>query len=162
MNFRGRKRRTSSTIDTTALVDVVFLLLIFLLVTTQFKKDEEQAFIVDAPTSSTKSVTISTAQTTVYVDTNGALHLLMVASDAPAGAADRASAVKVTPDQLRSRLTAVFERRPDAPISIKGEKTTSYQQIVDVMSIVQGIGFRTVSFPYTHEPVADPPPAPDP
>ncbi len=152
MNFRARKQRSSSAIDITALVDVVFLLLIFLLVTTQFKKDEEQAFIVDAPTSSTKSVTISTAQTTVYVDADGAMHLLIVAADAPAGASDRANAQKVTEDQLRQQLATIFERRPDAPISIKGEKSTPYQRIVDVMSIVQGVGFRTVSFPYTHQP----------
>lgn len=149
MNFRGkgRGRRAETAMDITSLVDVVFLLLIFLLVTTTFKKDE-YAFQIELPTSSADEVTVTTDRTTVFVDTNGDLHLLTVPADGPDPTVTDADAQKVTRKELSAKLRELHARRPDASIAIRGEKTTSYQTMVEVVGAIQDAGFRNIWFPY--------------
>lgn len=149
MNFRPKTRRGPLvTLDITALIDVVFLLLIFLLVTTTFRRDE-YAFIIDLPTSSVEEIQVSTDKTTIFVDKDGQAHLLMVPADAPAGAAkDISKAQKVSPEELKAALESLFQRRSDASIAIRGEKATSYQSMVEIVGVLQDIGFRSIYFPY--------------
>jgi len=134
-------------IDITSLVDVVFLLLIFLLVTTTFKKDEH-AFPITLPTSSHASVTVTTDKTTVFIDGEGTFHLLVIPADAPMGSVDETMAVPVTEEELRARLLAIHAKTPSTPIAIKGEKSTSYQDMVNVVSLLEDVGFRQIFFPY--------------
>ncbi len=149
MNFgaRGGRGRAAAAIDITALIDVVFLLLIFLLVTTTFRKDE-YAFRIDLPTSSTQHVEVTTDKTTVFITKDGSLHLLVVPADAAPEAAAQVAAEKVSTEELDKRLRELFKTRPDASISIRGEQETSYQSMIDVVALMQDIGFRNIWFPY--------------
>lgn len=140
------------------MVDVVFLLLIFLLVTTTFRKDEH-AFIVDLPTSSTEQVTISSDKTTVFITKDGTYHLLTVPADQPVDGPELDATNKVDAAELRKQLAALHERKPDASIAIRGEKATSYQLMMDVMSVMQEVGFKNIWFPYEHS--GGQPPAPE-
>lgn len=154
MNFRSgtraRGRRALATLEVTSLVDVVFLLIIFLLVTTTFKKND-YAFVVDLPTSSAEQIQVSTDKTTVFITKDGDMFLLEVPADRPLDAPDIDAGKKVSADELRERLTALFERRPDASIAIRGEKEASYQNMMDVVGTLQEVGFRNIWFPYEHE-----------
>ena len=151
MRFRtdqGRRRRPATTIDITSLVDVVFLLLIFLLITTTFRRNE-YAFPITLPTSSAQEVTVTTDKTTVFIDAKGGLHLLMVPADAGTDAPPSPQAITV--DELKEALSTLHARRPDAPVAIRGEQSTSYQRMIDVVSIIEGEGFRNIWFPYELE-----------
>ena len=152
MNFRharGRSR-TAATIDITSLVDVVFLLLIFLLVTTTFKR-EEHAFPIELPTAGVEQVVVTSDKTTIFVTAAGALHLLMVPTDSPEGAAGMAKTHEVSREELITTLDALHARRPSAPIGIRAEKDTSYQKMIDVVALVERAGFRNIWFPYELE-----------
>ncbi|TNF30694.1 MAG: biopolymer transporter ExbD [Deltaproteobacteria bacterium] len=150
MNFRSsrkRSRRAEVTLEVTSLVDVVFLLIIFLLVTTTFKQNE-YAFVIDLPTSGVKEVTVSTDKTTVFITKDGDMYLLEVPADRPVDGGNVDPSKKVTAKELEARLKTLQERRPDASIAIRGERSTSYQSMMDVVSVLQDIGFRNIWFPY--------------
>lgn len=165
MNFGsqgGRRRRVETAIDITSLVDVVFLLLIFLLITTTFKR-EEHAFPVELPTSSVKQVTITTDKTTIFITKDGDLHLLTVPADAAPGEPTGAAAAnKVSEDELKVRLAALHERRPDAPVAIRAEQETRYQKMIDVVALVESAGFTNLFFPYELDGAGAPAPGPAP
>ncbi len=131
-------------IDITSLMDVVFLLLIFLLVTTVFKT-EEHAFEIEFPTSSAEQVIVTADKTTVYVDKLGNLHLLVVD---PAAGVSAEEPERLDAKALRARLAQIHAEKPDTSIAIKGDKTTSYQMMIEVVGYVQDAGFKSVSFPY--------------
>jgi len=147
---RARSRRVGTTIDITSLVDVVFLLLIFLLVTTTFKR-QEHAFPIELPTSSVEQVTVTSDKTTVFITRDGALRLLTVPLDATEGEDANASVEEVTPESLRARLSELHARRPHTPIAIRGEQETRYQRMIDVVSLIEEVGFRNIWFPYDLE-----------
>jgi len=154
VNFRGpqRRRRATTAIDITALVDVVFLLLIFLLVTTTFRRDE-YAFEIDLPTSSSEHVVIAADRTTVFVGSDGSLHLLTV----PTGDEDDEAREEITkapplsPKELRTRLESLHAKDPDASIAVRGARDASYEQLLRVVGVIQDVGFPSIWFPYEHE-----------
>ena len=150
MRPRARGRRVGTTIDITSLVDVVFLLLIFLLVTTTFKR-QEHAFPIELPTSTVEQVTVTSDKTTVFITRDGNLRLLTVPLDAEEGTEATASVEEVTPETLREKLTALHARRPHTPIAIRGEKETRYQRMIDVVALIEDVGFRNIWFPYDLE-----------
>ncbi len=138
------------TLEVTSLVDVVFLLIIFLLVTTTFNKDEH-AFVIELPTSSSEQVTVASDKTTVFITREGDYFLLELPADRPIGEPALDPKQKVTQAQLEERLRGLHRRDPDASIAIRGEKRTSYQSMMDVVSVLQDIGFRSIWFPYELE-----------
>ena len=145
-------------LDITPLVDVVFLLLIFLLITTTFRK-HEQSFPITLPTSSVEQLTVTTDKTTIFITGDGKLHLLLVSADSDAAAetSGLGEALAVTEEELAAELAALKRRRPDAPIAIRGEKTASYQRMIDVVALLEEVGFRNIWFPYEREVDAPPP-----
>jgi len=151
---RGRARRSPVTLEVTSLVDVVFLLIIFLLVTTTFKKSE-YAFVIDLPTSSEEEVRVSTDKTTVFITRDGDYFLLELPAERSLDRSSVDPQQRVTAAELRARLLALHEREPDSSIAIRGERETSYQSMMDVVSVLQSVGFRNIWFPYEHEESGD-------
>lgn len=139
------------TLEVTSLVDIVFLLIIFLLVTTTFKTNE-YAFVIDLPTAGVEEVTVTSDKTTVFITADGDYFLLEVPADRATEAADLDPTKKISASALRERLEELKERRPDAAIAIRGERATSYQAMMDVVSVMQDLGFRNIWFPYEFEP----------
>jgi biopolymer transport protein ExbD len=152
--FRERQRRKSRTrlaVDITALLDVTFNLIIFLVVTTNFHK-EEHAFIIELPTASNENVQVATDKTTVYVTRSGELYLLRVAADEPAtGPVAVDTNQKLTREALMRELKALYDKDKELPIAVRGEKDASYQTLMDVVSAIQEVGFKSVWFPYELE-----------
>lgn len=146
MNFRrtGGRGRALATIDITALVDVVFLLLIFLLVTTTFRRDEH-AFVIDLVSSSGEQIHVTSDKTTVYIDQKGEFYLLAVDSDQPVA---EGQGEPVSAEELKGRLKEIQAANPGAGIAIRGAKTATYQRLVDVVNLIDQVGFRDVSFAY--------------
>jgi len=148
MSIRSRRagaRRAQTVIDITSLLDVVFLLIIFLIVTTTFKKNEH-AFVVELPTAGTEVVEVTTDKTTVFVTKAGDFYLIEHAADAtePGPGADE----KLTRVALEGRLKVLHDKTPDQPIAVRGEKEASYQLLMDVVSALKGVGFKTIYLPY--------------
>jgi biopolymer transport protein ExbD len=149
--FRRQRRsnkRTKLAVDITALLDVTFNLIIFLVVTTNIAKDEH-AFIIELPTASNENVQVATDKTTVYVTRAGEFYLLRVSADEPT-----ATPVNINPNQKLTRealiaeMKAMHKNNPELPIAVRGEKDASYQTLMDVVSAIQEVGFKSVWFPY--------------
>lgn len=151
---RGPKR-VRATVDITALLDITFNLIIFLVVTTNFHK-EEHAFVIELPTASNENVVVATDKTTVYVTRAGELYLLRVAADQPStGPVAVDPSEKLTRERLLQELRTLHTKDPELPIAVRGEKDASYQTLMDVVSAIQEVGFKSVWFPYElAEPVA--------
>jgi biopolymer transport protein ExbD len=152
MNFRNAlsRKRPLVAIDITALIDVVFLLLIFLLVTTTFRKDEH-AFLIELPTAGVEEVSVTVDKTTVFVDRDGGLHLLTMASGQPVDPGSTSNATRVTPAELTTRLTTLHKKNPDQEIAVRGERQANFQKMVDVIAVIKNVGFRRIWFPYELE-----------
>jgi biopolymer transport protein ExbD len=159
LNFRSKRRRSrvAATIDITSLVDVVFLLLIFLLITTTFKRDE-YAFPLELPTAGTKEFTVRADKTTVFITQDGKLHLLMIPVDQPADEETMRRAKEYTRAELEAELRELQQRRPDAPVAIRAERETRYQRMIDVVALLEQVGFRNIWFPYELEHAPTPTP----
>ena len=149
MRFNRRRRgqkRVHAVIDITSLLDVVFNLIIFLVVTTSFNKDEH-AFVIELPTATNEVVEVSSDKTTVYVTKSGDLYLLEVRPGETAPTKMNPSD-KLSRQALLEALTALYAKTPDLPIAVRGEKDASYQKLMDVVSAIQQVGFKSVWFPY--------------
>ena len=152
MRFRPQRasRRLDAAIDITSLVDVVFLLLIFLLVTTTFKR-QEHAFPIELPTSAVEQINVTTDKTTVFIDQSGGVRLLVVPEDAAAMKDGEDVSQPLSRADLRARLAQLHATKPDTSIAIRAEKETSYQQMIDIVSVIEDVGFRNIWFPYDVE-----------
>ncbi len=149
--FRRQRRsnkRAKMAVDITALLDVTFNLIIFLVVTTNIAKDEH-AFIIELPTASNENVQVATDKTTVYVTRTGEFYLLRVSADEPTATPVNINPnQKLTRDALIAEMKALHGKNPELPIAVRGEKDASYQTLMDVVSAIQEVGFKSVWFPY--------------
>jgi biopolymer transport protein ExbD len=57
----------------------------------------------------------------------------------------------VTPDVLESQLSVEAQKTPQPAINIRGDKTTKYRTINEVVNIAQAQGMRQVGFVATKE-----------
>jgi len=53
----------------------------------------------------------------------------------------------LTKDNLSSRLTEVYENRPDKIIFLKGEDKVMYQDVISAMDIARGAGVKVIGIP---------------
>jgi biopolymer transport protein ExbD len=151
MSIRSRQRhsrRAQTVIDITSLLDIIFLLIIFLIVSTTFRK-AEHAFTVELPTSGTEATSVTTDKTTVHVTRDGRFFLLERGADG-AGPSSGAPGEPLSKVMLEARLRALHAVKADLPIAVRGEKDASYQRLMDVVGILQAIGFRAIHLPYEH------------
>jgi biopolymer transport protein ExbD len=114
-------------------------------VTTTFKRDEH-AFVIDLVSSSGDQVTITSDKTTIYIDTKGDLYLLETRPTSVSS--DPARGELVSFEELKGRLEALRQSRPDESVAIRGAKTANYQRVVDVVNVLESVGFSDVSFAY--------------
>ncbi|MDB6003555.1 MAG: hypothetical protein JWR15_542 [Prosthecobacter sp.] len=115
-------------INVTPMVDLyLVLLLIFIIMTTA----GVQGVKVNLPRGgpSTSKPIEGPKMQAVTVDNQGNIKL---------------NATAVTIDELSSKLEAIKAALPDAPIVIRGDSTTQYQTIMDVLTAVGRAGFTNI------------------
>ncbi|MGC1276468.1 MAG: biopolymer transporter ExbD [Planctomycetaceae bacterium] len=114
----------------TPVIDIMFLLLIFFMVGTQFV-DDERYFDIKLPTvSDAMAVTSLPDPATVNVTAAGDVILDGQAIALP---------------ELESRLVAMRENYPGQAVVLRGDGSTSYQQVMDVLAVVKKSGITGVS-----------------
>jgi biopolymer transport protein ExbD len=115
-------------INVTPMVDLyLVLLLIFIIMTTA----GVQGVKVNLPRGgpSTSKPIEGPKMQAVTVDNQGNIKL---------------NATAVTLEELSSKLEAIKAATPDAPIVIRGDSTTQYQTIMDVLTAVGRAGFSNI------------------
>ncbi|MFI4898704.1 MAG: ExbD/TolR family protein [Phycisphaerales bacterium JB059] len=114
-----------ASIELTPIIDMVFLLLIFFLVATTFQQTEREMRIALPDAESGGPISVSLKEIIVNVDESGAI---IVAGR------------EVSPDDLRTIIEEAVERNPDQKVTIRGDRTASYEAIVRALDVCKGAG----------------------
>jgi biopolymer transport protein ExbD len=123
-------------INVVPLVDVMLVLLIIFMVTAplmahKVKVDLPEANLDERPEQAPPAPPI-----TIAVTENGTIYM----NDQP-----------VTRELLESALSVEAQKTPQPPVNIRGDQTTKYRVVSDVVNIAQAQGMRKVGFVATRE-----------
>ena len=132
MNFRQTRQRQREEIrlELTPLIDVVFLLLLFFLITTTFVRDSHRQLPLELPSAGSGQPASSDNRIIILVNATGDLQI---------------DDELVRKAEIEDRLRTIFTRQADAQLLIKGDKTTSYGHITDIIDVAKQIGFERVN-----------------
>jgi biopolymer transport protein ExbD len=118
-------------INVTPLVDVMLVLLIIFMITTPLMQHKVKVELPEATLDDTKDKPQQVPPVTIAVQENGALYW----NDEP-----------VTKDLLESRLSVEAQKTPQPQVNVRGDKTTKYRIVSDVVKTAQAQGMRKVGF----------------
>ena len=123
---RTHRARPMSEINVTPFVDVMLVLLIVFMVSAPLLT---AGVPVDLPDAQAKPLAIEKPPITVTIDRDGKVFL---------------QEDEVAVDQLVTKLTALATDGPEQRIYVRGDKTSSYGAIMQVMATISGAGFKHI------------------
>lgn len=118
-------------INVTPLVDVMLVLLIIFMITTPLMNHKVKVQLPEAVVQKKEDKKQQIPPITISVTEAGELFL----NDEPA-----------TRQAIESRLSVEAQKTPQPPVQIRGDKTTPYRLINDVVKIAQAQGMAKVGF----------------
>ncbi|MBX3016986.1 MAG: ExbD/TolR family protein [Bdellovibrionaceae bacterium] len=121
-----KSRMTISEINVTPLVDVMLVLLIMFMVTAPMM---QQGIDVDLPKTAASGVAASQEPM-----------VLVISADRKLSIAKR----NIPSDQLRARLTGIFETRKDKALYIQADRRVDYGFVAETMAEVRAAGITNV------------------
>jgi biopolymer transport protein ExbD len=125
-----------SEINVTPLVDVMLVLLIIFMITAPLMSHKTKVELPQANLERKDDTAPPTPPITVAVTEKGAVFF----NDEP-----------VSRDQLESRLSVEAQKVPQPAVNVRGDKTTPYRFVNDVVNVAQAQGMRKVGFIATRE-----------
>ncbi len=125
-----------SEINVTPLVDVMLVLLIIFMITAPLMAHKVQVELPQANLDHRPDKVPATPPVTVTVKEDGSLYW----NDAA-----------VTRDQLESQLSVEAQKTPQPEVNVRGDKTTKYRVVSDVVNLAQQQGIAKVGFVATKE-----------
>ena len=118
-------------INVTPLVDVMLVLLIIFMITAPLMSHKVQVELPEADVANLEQMAPEVPPITLAVTQEGKLFW----NDEP-----------VTTQLLESRLSVEAQKTPQPQINVRGDKTTKYRTVKDVVEIAQKQGMRKVGF----------------
>jgi biopolymer transport protein ExbD len=118
-------------INVTPLVDVMLVLLIIFMITAPLMSHKIQVELPEVTIGARDEKAPEVPPITLAVTENGTLFW----NDEP-----------ISKDQLESRLSVEAQKTPQPQINVRGDKTTKYRIVQDVVKIAQAQGMRKVGF----------------
>jgi len=119
-------------INVTPLVDVMLVLLIIFMITAPLMSHKVKVELPQATLDQLDRDKVIVVQPiTIAVTEDG--HLFW--NDQP-----------ITADQVESRLSVEAQKTPQPPLNVRGDKTTKYRVIAEVVRMAQAQGMRKVGF----------------
>jgi biopolymer transport protein ExbD len=125
-----------SEINVTPLVDVMLVLLIIFMITAPLMSHKTKVELPEATLDNTEAGIPPTQPITVAVTEEGRYFF----NDEP-----------MTRELLESRLSVEAQKTPQPAVNIRGDKTTHYRYVNEVVNIAQAQGMRKVGFIATRE-----------
>jgi biopolymer transport protein ExbD len=125
-----------SEINVTPLVDVMLVLLIIFMITAPLMSHKTKVELPQADLANREDKVPPAPPITVAVTAEGRFFL----NDEP-----------MTRELLESRLSVEAQKVPQPAVNIRGDKTTLYRYVNDVVNIAQAQGMRKVGFVATRE-----------
>ncbi|UCD76020.1 MAG: biopolymer transporter ExbD [Phycisphaerales bacterium] len=114
-------------IELTPIIDMVFLLLIFFLIATTFHQTEREMQIALPVSASAGPISTSLREIVINVDNEGKI----IVGGRP-----------MTPEDLRALVTEAVAANPQQKVTVRGDRTTAYANIVRVLDICKGSGIQ--------------------
>lgn len=125
-----------SEINVTPLVDVMLVLLIIFMITAPLMSHKIKVELPQANLDKKPEDVKSVQPITLTITEDGKVYW----NDQP-----------VTPDVMESQLSVEAQKTPQPAINIRGDKTTKYRTINEVVNVAQAQGMRKVGFVATKE-----------
>jgi biopolymer transport protein ExbD len=125
-----------SEINVTPLVDVMLVLLIIFMITAPLMSHKIKVELPQANLDRKNEDVPPTPPVTVTVKEDGSLYW----NDAP-----------ITKDLLESQLSVEAQKTPQPEVNLRGDKTTKYLNIREVVDMAQAQGIRKVGYVATRE-----------
>ena len=125
-----------SEINVTPLVDVMLVLLIIFMITAPLMSHKIKVELPQANLDRKPEDVKSVQPITLTITEDGKVYW----NDQP-----------VTPEVMESQLSVEAQKTPQPAINIRGDKTTKYRTINEVVNIAQAQGMRKVGFVATKE-----------
>ncbi len=132
MQFRAHRRRQAPTVIIVALIDVLIVLLIFLMVTTTFRQQPALRLALPESSQAHKTGANEDAPLVVTVDEKGNIRF-------------GPDAHPVTPDQLKTELVSLSEKKPDLKLAISADKSAPFGEIIKVMDAAKEAHLKLVN-----------------
>ncbi|HZH42988.1 MAG TPA: biopolymer transporter ExbD [Lysobacter sp.] len=123
-------------INVTPLVDVMLVLLIIFMITTPLMSHKVQVELPQANLNKRDENAPPVQPITIAVKEDGKLFW----NDEP-----------ITKEVLESRLSVEAQKTPQPQLNLRGDKTTKYRIVAEVVKIAQGQGMRKVGYVATKE-----------
>ncbi len=127
MLIRADENQPTATIELTPIIDMVFLLLIFFLVATTFHQIEREMQIALPAASSAGPISGALREIIINVDQEGNMIVNGRTVDA---------------EQLRGLVVTAVAANPQQKVTLRGDRTTAYANIVRVLDICKGAGIQ--------------------
>ena len=118
-------------INVTPLVDVMLVLLIIFMITTPLMNHKVKVQLPEAVVEKKEEKKQQIPPVTIAVTESGALFL----NDEPS-----------TKQAIESRLSVEAQKTPQPPVQIRGDKTTPYSMVNEIVKIAQAQGMAKVGF----------------
>ena len=118
-------------INVTPLVDVMLVMLIILMITTPLMNHKVKVQLPEAVVEKKEEKKQQIPPVTIAVTESGALFL----NDEPS-----------TKQAIESRLSVEAQKTPQPPVQIRGDKTTPYSMVNEIVKIAQAQGMAKVGF----------------
>ncbi|MGV8941922.1 MAG: ExbD/TolR family protein [Lysobacter sp.] len=118
-------------INVTPLVDVMLVLLIIFMITAPLMSHKIQVALPEANLDKKDDMAPEVPPITIAIEADGSVFW----NDEP-----------VTEALMESRLSVEAQKTPQPQINIRGDKTTKYRTVKDVVQIAQSQGMRKVGF----------------
>ena len=118
-------------INVTPLVDVMLVLLIIFMITAPLMSHKVKVELPQANLKSLDEKPVVVQPITLTVTEQGNLYW----NDQP-----------ITKDQIESRLSVEAQKTPQPAINVRGDKTTKYRVVQQIVQVAQNQGMRKVGF----------------
>jgi biopolymer transport protein ExbD len=118
-------------INVTPLVDVMLVLLIIFMITAPLMSHKVKVELPQATLNEIDKGPIVVQPITIAVTEEGNLYW----NDQP-----------ITKDQIESRLSVEAQKTPQPSINVRGDKTTKYRIVQEIVQVAQSQGMRKVGF----------------
>lgn len=131
MNIRPRRRRSTG-VDITPLIDVVFLLLIFFMVSTTF--EQETQISIELPEATGEKSEKAPLELEITVDREGIFYV------------NDLEVVNTRIETLKSAIRNAVGEKRDIPVIINADAKTPHQAVMTVMDAASQLGLLHMTF----------------
>lgn len=138
---RGSRQKPMGEINVVPFIDVMLVLLVIFMITAPMLT---QGVNVDLPQATSEPIQDmeDTEPVVVSVDSQGQYFISLGDGETP-----------LSLDEISDKVIIILERKPNTPVLVRGDRSVSYGQIVELMSTLQIAGVPNVGL------ISEPPPS---